>query len=134
MTLTTVLPVDSVSIERFRLLVDSVVDYGIFMLDPGGHVVSWNAGATRIKGYVADEVIGRHFSMFYTDEARATGWPQQELAFAKKRGRFEDEGWRVRKDGSRFWANVVITSLTDPDGTHAGFAKVTRDLTERRRQ
>lgn len=130
----TVLPVDSVSIERFRLLVDSVVDYGIFMLDPDGHVVSWNAGATRIKGYTAEEVLGRHFSMFYTDEARATGWPQQELAFAKKRGRFEDEGWRVRKDGSRFWANVVITALTDPDGTHAGFAKVTRDLSERRRQ
>jgi len=130
----TVLPVDSVSIERFRLLVDSVVDYGIFMLDPGGHVVSWNAGATRIKGYTADDVIGRHFSMFYTEDAQATGWPQQELEFAKKRGRFEDEGWRVRKDGSRFWANVVITSLTDPDGTHAGFAKVTRDLTERRRQ
>ncbi|CAN7253573.1 hybrid sensor histidine kinase/response regulator [Polaromonas sp. LjRoot131] len=133
MTLTTVLPVDSVSIERFRLLVDSVVDYGIFMLDPGGHVVSWNTGATRIKGYVADEVMGRHFSMFYTDEARATGWPQQELKLAKQKGRFEDEGWRVRKDGSRFWANVVITSLTDPDGSHAGFAKVTRDLTERRR-
>jgi PAS domain S-box-containing protein len=133
MTLTTVLPVDSVSIERFRLLVDSVVDYGIFMLDPGGHVVSWNTGATRIKGYVADEVMGRHFSMFYTDEARATGWPQQELKLAKQNGRFEDEGWRVRKDGSRFWANVVITSLTDPDGSHAGFAKVTRDLTERRR-
>jgi len=132
--LNTVLPVDSVSIERFRLLVDSVVDYGIFMLDPDGHVVSWNAGATRIKGYTADEVMGRHFSMFYTDEARATGWPQQELAFARKRGRFEDEGWRVRKDGSRFWANVVITALTDPDGTHAGFAKVTRDLSERRRQ
>jgi len=130
----TVLPVDSVSIERFRLLVDSVVDYGIFMLDAGGYVVSWNAGAMRIKGYTADDVIGRHFSMFYTDDARATGWPQQELEFAKKRGRFEDEGWRVRKDGSRFWANVVITSLTDPDGTHAGFAKVTRDLTERRRQ
>jgi len=134
MTSHAVLPVDSVSIERFRLLVDSVVDYGIFMLDPGGHVVSWNAGATRIKGYTADEVIGRHFSMFYTDEARATAWPQQELAFAKERGRFEDEGWRVRKDGSRFWANVVITALTDPDGSHAGFAKVTRDLTERRRQ
>ncbi|MFS2036677.1 PAS domain S-box protein [Polaromonas sp. CT11-55] len=134
MNLSAVLPVDSVSIERFRLLVDSVVDYGIFMLDPDGHVVSWNAGATRIKGYTADEVIGRHFSMFYTDEARATGWPQQELAFAKKQGRFEDEGWRVRKDGSRFWANVIITSLTDPDGTHAGFAKVTRDLSERRRQ
>jgi PAS domain S-box-containing protein len=96
-------------------------------------VVSWNTGATRIKGYVADEVMGRHFSMFYTDEARATGWPQQELKLAKQNGRFEDEGWRVRKDGSRFWANVVITSLTDPDGSHAGFAKVTRDLTERRR-
>lgn len=133
MKLSTVFPVDSVSIERFRLLVDSVVDYGIFMLDPGGHVVSWNTGATRIKGYTADEVMGRHFSVFYTDEARASGWPQQELMFAKQKGRFEDEGWRVRKDGSRFWANVVITALTDPDGSHAGFAKVTRDLTERRR-
>ncbi len=132
MTLTNRLSVEPASAERFRLLVDAVVDYGIFMLDPNGVIVSWNAGANRIKGYEADEVIGQHFSMFYTDEARQTRWPEQELAMAIRDGRFEDEGWRLRKDGSRFWANVVITSLIDPDGSHAGFAKVTRDLTERR--
>ncbi|MBG9388425.1 PAS domain-containing hybrid sensor histidine kinase/response regulator [Caenimonas aquaedulcis] len=118
--------------DRFRLLVDSVVDYGIFMLDPAGNVASWNTGAERIKGYTRAEVIGRHFSMFYTQEARDRGWPEHELRAATREGRFEDEGWRVRKDGSQFWANVVITALHDRAGGLAGFGKVTRDLTERR--
>jgi PAS domain S-box-containing protein len=119
--------------QNFRLLVESVIDYGIFMLDPEGHVASWNLGAERIKGYKADEIIGRHFSVFYPKEAQDSGWPQHELAIAKREGRFEDEGWRVRKDGSRFWANVVITAVRDETGTLRGFAKVTRDLTERKR-
>lgn len=120
--------------QRFRLIVETVRDYAIFLLDPEGNVASWNPGAERIKGYRADEIIGQHFSVFYPEEVRATGWPQQELDLARERGRFEDEGWRVRKDGSRFWANVVIAALTHEDGTLRGFAKITRDLTERRRQ
>jgi PAS domain S-box-containing protein len=119
--------------ERFRLLVDSVQDYAIFMLDPRGHVLSWNKGAARLKGYAADEIIGRSFEVFYPGSAVATGWPQEELRLAIANGRFEDEGWRVRKDGSHFWANVVITPLCGPDGALQGFAKVTRDLSERRR-
>ncbi|OUM03657.1 PAS domain-containing hybrid sensor histidine kinase/response regulator [Variovorax sp. JS1663] len=119
--------------ERFRLLVDSVTDYAIFMLDPAGHVISWNAGARRFKGYEASEIIGRHFSVFYPPEVQATGWPAEELRIARRDGSFEDEGWRVRKDGSRFWANVVITAVYDASGVLRGFAKVTRDLTERRR-
>ena len=118
--------------ERFRLLIDSVVDYGIFMLDPKGVVISWNVGAQRIKGYAGAEIIGQHFSVFYTQEARDVQWPTRELEMAARDGRFEDEGWRVRKDGSRFWANVVITALRSPDGKLVGFGKVTRDLTERR--
>ena len=118
--------------ERFRLLVEGVQDYAIFMLDPGGHVVSWNAGAQKNKGYAAAEIIGQHFSVFYPPEV-AKGWPDEELRIARQDGRFEDEGWRMRKDGGRFWANVVITSLNDAAGRHRGFAKVTRDLTERRR-
>jgi PAS domain S-box-containing protein len=118
--------------EVFRILVESVFDYAIFMLDPAGHVVSWNIGAERIKGYTAREIIGSHFSRFYPQDAMARGWPQQELEIAARRGRFEDEGWRVRKDGTRFWANVVITTVYNADGTVRGFAKVTRDLTERR--
>jgi PAS domain S-box-containing protein len=118
--------------DRFRLLVDAVVDYGIFLLDTQGYVISWNAGAERIKGYTPEEVIGQHFSQFYTKEARDRDWPAQELLMAERDGRFEDEGWRVRKDGSTFWANVVITALRSPDGKLAGFGKVTRDLTERR--
>jgi len=110
-----------------------VVDYGIFMLDPQGRIRSWNSGAQRIKGYTQEEVLGRHFSIFYPAEAVARGWPQEELARAEQLGRFEDEGWRVRKDGTRFWANVVITALRNPDGSLAGYAKVTRDLTERRK-
>ena len=119
--------------ERFRLLVESVRDYAIFMLDPQGCVVSWNAGAERIKGYAAQDIIGRHFSTFYTEEARRRKWPEQELVSAIKQGRFEDEGLRVRKDGSTFWANVVLTPVYDHDGELRGFAKVTRDLTERQR-
>jgi PAS domain S-box-containing protein len=118
--------------ERFRLLVTAVGDYGIFMLDPSGIVTSWNEGAQRIKGYRADEIIGRHFSIFYPAERIAEGFPEHELDIAGREGRFEDEGWRLRKDGTRFWANVVITALRDPRGTLIGFAKVTRDLTERR--
>jgi PAS domain S-box-containing protein len=119
--------------ERFRLMVDGVKDYAIFMLDPGGYVVSWNTGARANKGYEAGEIIGRHFSVFYPPEVAATGFPDKELEIAREVGRYEDEGWRVRKDGSRFWASVVITALFDATGRHRGFAKVTRDLTERRR-
>src|SRR6185369_6104601 len=116
----------------YQLLVESVRDYAIFLLDPQGHVATWNAGAERIKGYKADEIIGRHFSVFYPEEKVAEGFPQHELEVAAQVGRFEDEGWRIRKDGSRFWANVVITALRDASGALVGFAKVTRDLTERR--
>ena len=116
----------------YQLLVESVRDYAIFVLDPGGHVASWNEGARRIKGYEADEIIGRHFSEFYPEPARSAGFPDYELEVAREVGRFEDEGWRVRKDGTQFWANVVITALYGDDGSLVGFAKVTRDLTERR--
>jgi PAS domain S-box-containing protein len=119
--------------DLFRLLVEQVKDYGIFLLDPNGIVMSWNAGAENIKGYQAHEIIGHHFSRFYPPEAIRAGWPKTELEYAVRDGRFEDEGWRVRKDGTRFWANVVITALRDADGRLRGFAKVTRDLTERRR-
>jgi PAS domain S-box-containing protein len=118
--------------DRFQLLIEAVVDYGIFILDPQGYVVSWNTGAEKLKGYRREEIIGRHFSVFYPPEIVATGWPDEELRRARKYGRFEDEGWRVRKDGSRFWANVVITAVQDASGKLTGFAKVTRDLTERR--
>jgi PAS domain S-box-containing protein len=118
--------------RRFRLLVESVKDYAIFILDPGGHVLTWNLGAERIKGYRADEIIGKHFSIFYPPEDIAEGKTERELEIATSTGRFEEEGWRVRKDGSHFWANVTITTLRNADGTLLGFAKVTRDLTERR--
>jgi PAS domain S-box-containing protein len=118
--------------ERFKLLVESVRDYAIFMLDPKGHVLTWNAGAERFKGYRAQEIIGQHFSRFYPPEEVARGLPEHELQVASKEGSFEDEGWRVRKDGSLFWANVVITAMRDTDGELVGFAKVTRDLTQRR--
>src|SRR6187431_2443522 len=101
--------------ERFRLLVEGVKDYAIFMLDPQGVVLTWNAGAERLKGYTAAEIIGTSFKVFYPPKAVQTGWPDHELRVAAAEGRFEDEGWRVRKDGSRFWANVVITRLTGPD-------------------
>ena len=118
---------------RFRLLVEAVKDYAIFMLDPNGRVVTWNAGAARIKGYDAREIIGHHFSEFYpTDDVQA-GKCERELEGAARDGRFEDEGWRIRKDGTRFWANVVLTALRAESGELVGFAKVTRDLTERRR-
>jgi PAS domain S-box-containing protein len=118
--------------ERFRLLVESVRDYAIFMLDPDGHVLTWNAGAERFKGYRAPEIVGQHFSRFYPPEALARGVPEHELKVAKDTGAFEDEGWRVRKDGSLFWANVVITAVRNADGQLLGFAKVTRDLTQTR--
>jgi PAS domain S-box-containing protein len=118
--------------EPFRLLVESVKDYAIILLDPTGHVVSWNSGAERIKGYAADEIVGQPMTQFYPTEAVESGFPQHELEVATREGRFEDENWRIRKDGSRFWANVVITALRDNDGTLVGFAKVTRDLTARR--
>jgi len=116
----------------YQLMIGSVRDYAIFMLDPTGHVASWNQGAQRIKGYTADEIIGRHFSKFYPHEDIASGKPAAELKIASRAGRFEDEGIRLRKDGTAFWANVVITAVRDDDGTLLGFAKVTRDLTERR--
>ena len=118
--------------ERFRLLVQGVTDYAIYMLDPDGMVSSWNAGAERFKGYTADEIIGEHFSRFYQPEDRAAGVPQRALATAASEGRFEAEGWRLRKDGSRFWANVVIDPIHDEGGQLIGFTKITRDLTERR--
>jgi PAS domain S-box-containing protein len=118
--------------DRFRLLVDAVQDYGIFMLDTLGHVVSWNTGAQRLKQYRPDEIIGQHFSVFYPPEAVAARWPDEELRRAARDGRFEEEGWRLRKDGTRFWANVVITALRDEGGVLTGFGKVTRDLSERR--
>src|SRR5581483_9240382 len=119
--------------ERFRLMVESVQDYAIFMLDAGGHIATWNLGAQRMKGYRADEIIGRHFRTFYTEDAKASRHPEHELEIAVREGRYEEEGWRVRKDGSMFWANVVITALFDHGGELVGFAKVTRDMTERRR-
>jgi PAS domain S-box-containing protein len=125
-------PVPADEEERFRLLVEGVKDYAILMLGPDGTIVSWSSGGERIKGYRADEVIGRHFSIFYTPEAVARRHPDHELAVAKSEGRFEEEGWRVRKDGTQFWASVVITALFGPAGELRGFGKVTRDMTERR--
>ena len=118
--------------ELFRLLVDRVQDYAIFLLTTDGHVASWNAGAERLKGYVAGEIIGESFERFYTPEDRAAGHPRELLGIARAAGRVEEEGWRVRNDGSRFWADVLITALRDDNGRLVGFAKVTRDLTERR--
>jgi PAS domain S-box-containing protein len=118
--------------DAFRLLVEGTADYAIFMLNPEGVIVSWNAGAERIKGYTAEEIVGRHFSIFYTADALERDWPAFELKEATRLGRFEDEGWRLRKDGSRFWANVIITALRAPDGSLRGFAKVTRDISERK--
>jgi PAS domain S-box-containing protein len=118
--------------ERFRLLVEGTKDYAIVMLDATGRIISWNPGAERIKQYQASEIVGQHFSQFYPQEAVERGWPDEELRRATAEGRFEDEGWRVRKDGSRFWASVVITALRDDGGNLRGFSKITRDLTERR--
>ena len=116
----------------YGLLVESVQDYAIFALDPRGYILSWNIGAARLKGYKADEIIGKHFSIFYPPEDNARGKTTWELEMAERDGRFEDEGWRVKKDGSMFWANVIITALRGPEGELVGFAKVTRDLTERK--
>ncbi len=116
----------------YQLMIDSVRDYAIFMLDPNGHVASWNRGAQRIKGYTANEIIGQHFSVFYPHADVAAQKPQRELAIATAEGRFEEEAVRIRKDGSAFWANVAISAVRDDDGTLVGFAKVTRDLSERR--
>jgi PAS domain S-box-containing protein len=118
--------------RRFQLLVDAVTDYAIYMLDPAGFVSSWNSGAQRFKGYQASEIIGEHFSRFYTPEDREAGVPARALATATRDNRFEAEGWRVRKDGTRFWAHVVIDSIRDPSGELVGFAKVTRDVTDRK--
>lgn len=118
--------------ERFRLLVQSVQDYGIFMLDPGGNIASWNEGAQRINGYSAAEIMGQHFSIFYPEDDLTAGKPSMELRVAAQEGRYEDEGWRLRKDGTRFWANVIITALRGSRGDLIGYAKVTRDLTDRR--
>src|SRR5947209_535364 len=118
--------------DYFRLLLDSVQEYAIFLLDPQGRVTTWNAGAERIKGYKAEEILGQHFSRFYPPEDVAQGLPDKWLRLAAANGHFEAEGWRLRKDGSRFWADVVITALHDADGRLVGFAKVTRDVTQRR--
>lgn len=125
-------PPEVISTEAARLLLESITDYAIYILNPDGTVASWNLGAQRIKGYTADEVIGQHFSMFYTNEARDLDRPAQILDLVRREGHYEEVGWRVRKDGTRFWANVVITSLRDDSKKVIGFAKVTRDLTERR--
>src|SRR5579862_6717897 len=117
--------------SRYRLLVDAVQDYAIFMLDIQGYVASWNLGAERIKGYKASEIVGKHFSVFYPPEDNSAGKPERELEIAIREGRVEDEGWRIRKDGSKFWANVVITALKDETGKLVGLGKVTRDFTER---
>ncbi|HEY6871213.1 MAG TPA: PAS domain S-box protein [Geobacteraceae bacterium] len=119
--------------EQLRLMVDGIRDYAIFMLDPQGRVLTWNEGAERIKGYGAEEIVGRHFSCFYCREDRANGKPVHGLRTAEAEGRYEEEGWRVRKDGSQFWASVMITPLRDDDGNLRGFSKVTRDITERKR-
>ena len=118
--------------HQFRMLVQGVADYAIYLLDPQGNITSWNLGGERIKGYRSEEIIGQHFSRFYTAEDRAEGEPARGLAVAARDGRSELEGWRVRKDGTRFWANAVIDAIRDPHGTLIGFAKVTRDLTEKK--
>lgn len=118
--------------EQFRILVQGVTDYALYMLDAEGHISSWNAGAERIKGYSADEIIGRHFSCFYTDEDRASDLPEQGLRTARDTGRWEVEGWRLRRDGTRFWAHVVLDAIRDEDGELVGFAKITRDISERK--
>jgi PAS domain S-box-containing protein len=117
---------------RYRLLIDAITDYAIFMLDPDGFVSSWNPGAERSKGYREEEILGEHFSRFYRPEDRDAGMPQRALATAASVGRFENEGWRVRKDGSPFWAHVIIDAIRDPAGQLLGFAKITRDLSERK--
>ena len=118
--------------ERFQQLVEGVEDYAIFLLDPTGTVTTWNRGAERMKGYAPREIIGRNFSTFYTPESVGQAWPQYELSVARETGRFSTEGWRLRKDGTQFWASVVISAIRAGDGSLRGFLKITRDLTERR--
>ncbi|HET7897356.1 MAG TPA: PAS domain S-box protein, partial [Flavisolibacter sp.] len=118
--------------ERYRLMVEGVKEYAIFMLDTTGHIVSWNDGAKRLKGYSANEIIGKHFSIFYTAEDLETKKPERELKIAIATGKYEEEGWRIKKNGSLFWANIVITALFNQHNQHIGFSKVTRDLTERK--
>jgi PAS domain S-box-containing protein len=126
-------PITSINAgDRYRLLIDSIADYAIYMLDATGRVASWNPGAERFKGYTTDEILGQHFSRFYTDEDRAAGVPAVALQTALAEGRYESENWRVRKDGSRFWAHIIMDPIYDDTGQHVGYAKVTRDLTERR--
>jgi PAS domain S-box-containing protein len=117
--------------RNFRLLVEGVADYALYMLDPTGLVTSWNTGGERIKGYAPEEILGRHFSQFYTEADRANGKPRRALGIALEQGRYEEEGWRVRKDGTFFWASVIIDPIRE-DGKLVGFAKITRDITERR--
>jgi PAS domain S-box-containing protein len=124
--------IEPIDPKLYRLMIEQNKDYALFLLGPDGRILTWGAGAQRIKGYDEDEIIGRHFSVFYTREAYESGWPAHELKVAAAEGRFEDEGWRVRKDGSQFWANVVITALRDEDGKLLGYSKITRDLTGRR--
>jgi PAS domain S-box-containing protein len=119
-------------LERYKMLVENVQDYAIFFMDAEGYIQTWNKGAEKNKGYTHDEIIGKHFSIFYSDQDNADHKPEKELEIAKKHGRVEDEDWRIKKDGTKFWANVVITALYDEDGTLQGFAKVTRNLTERK--
>jgi PAS domain S-box-containing protein len=126
-------PLQHIGEDRFRILVEEVRDYAIFMLDPHGYVATWNLGAERIKGYREEEIVGKHFSTFYPEVDKEARKPERELEIAVREGRVEDEGWRVRKDGSMFWANVVITALRDSSGELIGFGKVTRDITERMR-
>ena len=118
--------------ERFRLLVSAITDYAIYMLDTEGRVATWNPGAQRFKGYTTSEIIGEHFSRFFTPEDVAAGLPAKALANALREGRFEAEGWRLRKDGTRFWVNAVIDPIFADDGSHIGFAKITRDFTEKK--
>lgn len=125
-------PKTLLGIDQFRLLVEGTTDYAIFMLNPDGYIVTWNTGAERLKGYKAEEIIGQHFSLFYPADLKERGWPDHELKVAQAEGRFEDEGWRVRKDGTQFWANVVITALHDETGNLLGFSKITRDVTARK--
>ena len=119
--------------ELLDLLIEQVVDYAIFVIDRDGRIASWNAGAQRIKGYSAAEIIGQPYGVFFTEEDRRAGKPREILAQARREGRYEEEGWRVRKDGQRFWASVIVTALKDATGELKGFAKITRDLTEQRR-
>jgi PAS domain S-box-containing protein len=118
--------------DPFKLLVQSIVDYAIYMLDPNGFVTSWNVGAERIKGFTGEEIIGKHFSTFYTEEDREAGMPAEVLETARREGKYQGEGWRVRKDGSRFWASVVVDRINDENGKLTGFAKITRDMTDKR--